>query len=180
MRERLRGKGRVFLLLGMLLVAMTMMTGCTREWRRTQAERDAANNARIAQMEAEYQLQVTLMEMDNRATITRLDAEAQLYYDQLNAQRILITAEAEGQANIARAQAAAEVQRIHAVVTAEYIVISAQAQAEANRLIAASLEEAILQFEWIQSWDGRLPSTLVAGGNVGDAVAPVIPVIPIE
>lgn len=162
---------RYVLLIAFMLVGVVMLSGCTPGWRRNQAELNATNQARIAQMEAEYDLAVRLMEMDNRATITRLDAEAQLYYDQLNAQRILILAEAEGQASIARAQAQAEVQRIHAVVTAEYIVLSAQAQAEANRLIAASLDDYILHFEWLQVWDGRLPTTMFGGAMP----APVIP-----
>lgn len=159
-------KRKTAVLVLLLLGSLFLMTGCTREWRRNQAERDAANNARIGQMEAEYTLQVTLMEMDNRATITRLDAEAQLYYDQLNAERILITAEAEGQAAIVAAQAAAEVQRIHALVTAEYIVMSATAQAEANRMIAASLDEYILRQSWINTWNGRLPETML-GSDTG-------------
>jgi len=91
----------------------------------------------------------------------RLDAEARLYYDRLNAERVLITAEAQAQADIVAAQAAAEIQRIHALVTAEYIVKSAEAQAEANRLLADGLDDRILRQMWINAWDGALPRTIL-------------------
>ena len=149
------------MVISMVLVVALALTGCGRGWRRTQDELDAENQARIPQMQAEYILQVALMEADEQATIMRLDAEARLYYDRLNAERVLLAAEAQAQADIVAAQAAAEMQRIHALVTAEYIVMSAEAQAQANRELAASLDDYILRDAWIRSWNGELPQTML-------------------
>ena len=55
---------------------------------------------------------------------------------------------AEGQANALRAQAEGE---------ADATKIRAEAQAEANKQLAASLTPALIEYQQLQRWDGKLP-----------------------
>lgn len=55
---------------------------------------------------------------------------------------------AEGQANAVRAQAQGQ---------ADATRIQAEAQAEANRLLAQSLTPAVIRYQQMQRWDGKLP-----------------------
>jgi regulator of protease activity HflC (stomatin/prohibitin superfamily) len=43
-------------------------------------------------------------------------------------------------------------------------IIQAQGQAEANRILEQSLTPAIVQYEWIKKWDGKMP-TVQGGGS---------------
>jgi regulator of protease activity HflC (stomatin/prohibitin superfamily) len=56
--------------------------------------------------------------------------------------------EAEGHANALKAQASGE---------AQATLIRAQAQSEANKQLAASLTPALIRYQQLQRWDGRLP-----------------------
>ena len=47
---------------------------------------------------------------------------------------------------------------------AEKKVVAAQAEAEANRLKTQALSPLILQQQWIEKWNGDIP-TVVTGGN---------------
>lgn len=57
-------------------------------------------------------------------------------------------AQATGQANAVKAQAEGD---------AQAILTKAKAQAEANELLAKSITPALIQYEQLQRWDGRLP-----------------------
>lgn len=56
--------------------------------------------------------------------------------------------EATGRANALKAQAAGE---------AEAILVRAKAQAEANRLLSQSLSTGLVQYRWVEKWDGKQP-----------------------
>lgn len=47
---------------------------------------------------------------------------------------------------------------------ARKLVVAAEAEAEANRLRTQALTPAVLQKEWIDKWDGSVP-TVITGGN---------------
>lgn len=47
---------------------------------------------------------------------------------------------------------------------ARKLVVAAEAEAEANRLRTQALTSAVLQKEWIDKWDGSVP-TVITGGN---------------
>ena len=47
---------------------------------------------------------------------------------------------------------------------AQALLVRAKAEAEANRLKQSALTPMLIQQEWIQKWDGKLPTTQ-AGGN---------------
>ena len=86
-------------------------------------------------------------EFEKARTITQAEAEA----ERQKLERIGV---AEGEAEAIRVQAIAE---------AESIRVRAQAQAEANRLIAASLDDKVINWQAIQHWSGDYP--MVMGGN---------------
>ena len=99
-------------MLGVTIVALVILGGCTPNWRRNQAELDAQNAAQIAVMEAEY-----------NAEVMRLDAEARLYYEELNAESILLQAEAEAQAEVIRARGIADAMYIiQEYITDDYLI----------------------------------------------------------
>ena len=45
------------------------------------------------------------------------------------------------------------------------LVVQAEAEAEANRLRTQALTPAVLQKEWIDKWDGSIPSVITGGGT---------------
>ena len=49
---------------------------------------------------------------------------------------------------------------------AEKKVVAAQAEAEANKLRTQALTPLILKQQWIEKWNGEIP-TVVSGGNSG-------------
>lgn len=69
------------------------------------------------------------------------------------AQQQLLKAETDKQTAITNAEAAAETVRI-----------KAQAEADANKTIAASLSEAVIEYQKIQKWNGVLPQVTGSGG----------------
>lgn len=48
---------------------------------------------------------------------------------------------------------------------ARKLVVQAEAEAEANRLRTQALTPAVLQKEWIDKWDGSIPSVITGGGT---------------
>lgn len=69
---------------------------------------------------------------------------------------------AENQAK--QADAEAKVKVATATGEAQALLVRAKAEAEANRLRQSSLTPLLVQQQWIQKWDGKLPTTQ-AGGN---------------
>ncbi|RYF10523.1 MAG: hypothetical protein EOO07_33175 [Chitinophagaceae bacterium] len=69
---------------------------------------------------------------------------------------------AENQAK--QADAEAKVKVATATGEAQALLVRAKAEAEANRLRQTSLTPLLVQQQWIQKWDGKLPTTQ-AGGN---------------
>lgn len=69
---------------------------------------------------------------------------------------------AENQAK--QADAEAKVKVATATGEAQALLVRAKAESEANRLRQQSLTPLLVQQQWIQKWDGKLPTTQ-AGGN---------------
>lgn len=63
------------------------------------------------------------------------------------------------QQELAQAQADAEKRIADARGIAESQIITARAEAEANRLRQATLTNLLIQQQWIEKWDGKLPTT---------------------
>ena len=66
---------------------------------------------------------------------------------------------------VAEAEAEAKIKIAEAKGAAEAMQIKADAEAYYNTKIAASLSQHIVQEDWIEKWDGHLPT--VTGSNGG-------------
>jgi len=67
------------------------------------------------------------------------------------------------QNEVAQAKAEADKKIEDARGTAESILRVAEAQAKANKILAESLTTEFVQYEALQKWDGKLPTTMVPG-----------------
>ena len=84
-----------------------------------------------------------------------------------NAQRVA-AAQADAEEAKARAEGEAEAAKIKAQGEAEAIKAKADAEAEANKKISESITQELIDYNRIESWDGKLPSVMTNGndGNV--------------
>ena len=71
------------------------------------------------------------------------------------------TQQIENKKNIEKAEADATVTKTNAQASADAKVIEAQAEADANKIISDSIDENVLRNRYYDTWDGRLPSTIV-------------------
>lgn len=76
----------------------------------------------------------------------------------INAQQKAEQQAIENQTNIEKAEADAKAKLTAAEAEAQAMLIKAQAEAEANELLRQSLNDTILQQNWIDKWNGILPS----------------------
>lgn len=72
----------------------------------------------------------------------------------LRAENEVKTAEAQAKIKIAKAEG-----------NAQAMLTSAKAEAEANRLKQQTITPMLLQLEWINKWDGQLPTTQLSSGT---------------
>ena len=80
--------------------------------------------------------------------------------------KVIAEQKAAEQVRLIAAEAAIKQQTIiQAQARARSVQIEAKAQAKANILLAHSLTAELLRWRWIVTWNGNLPSTLVAGGK---------------
>lgn len=80
------------------------------------------------------------------------------------AQQKIVEAEAAAKVKTVEAQAKAEADKIAAEAEAYKIQVKADAEAEANKKVAESLTKSLIDYEYAQSWDGKLP-TYMSGDN---------------
>ena len=110
----------------------------------------------------EVHLPEPLQDALNNKIQAQQQAEQQRYQlDQAKVRAEQDKVEATGRANALKAQAEGE---------AGAITLRAQAQAAANKLLAESLTEALIRYQQLQRWDGRLPTFL------GSSATPLIDV----
>lgn len=86
-----------------------------------------------------------------------IDAKVRAVQSALKAENEVKEAEANAKINIAKAQGDAEAMKIKADAEAYY-----------NRTISASLSDRIVMEDWIEKWDGKLPSVNSGGGMMFD------------
>jgi regulator of protease activity HflC (stomatin/prohibitin superfamily) len=82
----------------------------------------------------------------------------------------VVEAEAAAKVKTVEAQAKAEADKIAAEAEAYQISIKADAEAEANKKLAESITGTLIDYEYAQNWDGKLPTYM--SGDAG-----MIPVI---
>ena len=73
----------------------------------------------------------------------------------MKAENLVKQAQANAQIAIAKAQGEAEATKVKADAEAYY-----------NRTIAASLSPMIVQEDWIEKWDGKLPTVASSGSGM--------------
>lgn len=76
------------------------------------------------------------------------------------AQQNKLRAETEAEQKVIEAKAAAEIKKVEADADAYELQKKAEAEAEANQKIANSLTEALIQYTYIENWDGKLPTIM--------------------
>lgn len=80
------------------------------------------------------------------------------------AQRV-VEAEAAAKVKTVEANAKAEADKIAADAEAYQITVKAEAEAEANKKIAESVTNTLIDYEYAQTWDGKLPTYMSGDGN---------------
>ena len=90
------------------------------------------------------------------------------------AQQNKLRAETEAEQKVIEAKAAAEVRKVNADAAAYELLAKAEAEAEANRKISESLTQALINYTYAQTWDGKLPT--VMAGEGGSGMIPVLDV----
>lgn len=88
------------------------------------------------------------------ATQERLTAQTQQ-------ERMTMEAQAEAERKTISAAADAEVAKIQAEAKAYEIKVQADAEAEANQKICMSLTDELIDYNYAQAWDGKLPDTFM-------------------
>ncbi len=84
-----------------------------------------------------------------------IEAKNQAIQEALKAENLVKQAEANAQIAIAKAKGEAEATKVKADAEAYY-----------NRTISASLSTLIVQEDWIEKWDGKLPEVMSSGNGL--------------
>jgi prohibitin 2 len=79
----------------------------------------------------------------------------------LKAEQELKMIQIQSQQQVAVAKANAEATRVNAQADADAILLKAQAQAQANTLLIESLSDEVLRKQWIEKWNGILPTYML-------------------
>lgn len=91
------------------------------------------------------------------------------------AQQNKLKAQTEAEQRVIEANAAAEVKKVQADAEAYEVLARADAEAEANRKISESLTKDLINYNYAQSWDGKLPAIMSGSDgavivNAGDII----------
>lgn len=91
------------------------------------------------------------------------------------AQQNKLKAQTEAEQRVIEANAAAEVKKVQADADAYEVLARADAEAEANRKISESLTKDLIDYNYAQSWDGKLPAIMSGSDgavivNAGDII----------
>ncbi len=77
-----------------------------------------------------------------------------------------LRAQTEAEQKVIEANAAAEIKKVEADAEAYQVTTRAQAEAQANRDIAESLTQALIDYTYVQTWDGKLPTFMTGDSGV--------------
>ena len=145
----------------------------------SRAELAAAIDVVLSDNLAKYNIQVVstaIEDMDftdaftNAVEAKQVAAQNKLQAEIEQAQHIM-EQEAAAQMAIIQAEAELEVKKIQADA-AEY---AGQKDAAVNKAIADSITDKLLQYYYIQSWDGKLPDTYVGSDDVSTIISGIAP-----
>lgn len=85
--------------------------------------------------------------------------------DMIDQKNAAVQAALKAENDVKAAQAQAKIDVAKAEGEAQAMKLKADAEAYYNRTIAASLSPMIIQEDWIEKWDGKLPTYSGGGGN---------------
>ncbi len=134
---------------------------------------DAFTNAVEAkQVAAQNKLQA---EIEQAQKVMEQEAAAQMAVIQANANAETAKIQAQANAETAKIKAEADLEVVK--IEADGVEYSGQKEAAANKAISESLTDELLEYYYIQNWNGELPdtyvgsddvSTIITGGNNGN------------
>jgi len=120
-----------------------------------EAKQVAAQN----KLQAEIEQQQKVMEQEAAAKIAKIQAEAE-------AEAAKIKADADAEVAKIKAEAELEVEK----TKADAKKYSGEKEAEANKALSESITDELLEYQYIQQWDGKLPETYVGSENVSTII----------
>jgi len=82
----------------------------------------------------------------------------------INAKNNAVQAALTAENQVKTAEAQAKIKVAQAAGNAEALLTNARAEAESNKLRLSTLTPMLLQQQWIEKWDGALPTTQLASG----------------
>lgn len=127
------------------------------------AELDSALAEEFAKYGVEF-VSISIIDMDAGDELeAAITAEAVAKKEVETAEQNLLKAEMEAKQKSVEAQAEQDAARIEA----ETRVIEAEAEKKANELLSQSLTEDILQKQWIEKWNGEMPTYYGGSGEIG-------------
>jgi regulator of protease activity HflC (stomatin/prohibitin superfamily) len=104
-----------------------------------------------------YPIEITTVAISN---IDFSDAFEQAVEEKMIAEQNKLKADYENEKKIATAEAEAKVKVATAKANAEAKKIEAEGEAEANKLLKQSLTPEVLRKQYLDKWDGKLPTTM--------------------
>jgi len=127
----------------LLLIAVAFsFTGCW-DFSREQDFKDAENKGKSILVQAESEKKAMIEEAKANYESAKLNAQTKLTKAQADADAKLISAKAEAQARL----------------------MNAESQAKANKMLDESITTTILEFNKINRWNGKLPTTTLGQGQ---------------
>ena len=102
-------------------------------------------------------------ESEGKGELLKAESTKKVKIEQAKAD--LESAKLDAQTKLERARANAEAKLINAKASAEASLIIAKSESEANRILTESLNPTILEYNKINRWNGKLPTTSVGGGS---------------
>lgn len=123
---------------------------------------DAFTNAVEAkQVAAQNKLQA---EIEQAQRVMEQQAAAEMTVIQANAAAETAKIQAQADAETAKIKAQADLEVVK--IEADGVEYAGQKEAAANKALADSLTESLLQYYYVQNWDGKLPNTYVGSEDV--------------
>lgn len=119
----------------------------------------------------DYFINVTAVVLTN---IDFSDAFEQAVEEKMVAEQNKLKADYENETKIAQAEADAKAKIVAAEADAKSKTIAAEAEKTANELVEKSITDKILQKEYLDKWDGKLPNVM-AGDNSNNSFGFMLP-----
>ena len=117
------------------------------------------------QVAAQNKLQA---EIEQAQKVMEQEAAAQMAVIQANAAAETAKIQAQAKAETAKIQAEAELEVVK--IEADGVEYAGQKEAAANKAIAESITDELLQYQYIEQWNGQLPDTYVGSEDVSTII----------